>query len=350
MAPILLDANSAKSRGLFLGLFYGLMPLGVAAGFVTSATFASLMPWGYTFLSLFAMSAIPIGVVCTYGMTDESRGLSPFAHWATEVGLTGTPCITTRSRFGSQAHAPEHSLSHQTVFSQRPKMEPVDTPTLLRSLQATPLPNHAPTLGFTKCFSALCASPLFVSLLVVGAAQSAVAASLSSFGSAFLLNLGVVKHEVTASAAIGGVGAVAGALGVFAGGWLLRYPVARAGGALTHVRFVENDEDRYVSKLMRRLRWEGEPKIELVKRLITVRYITFAAMLLSVVAAQLLTLVAAMTGYLSSATFPLICLCVGLIAIFITQPGLNLAVMLTAPEELRSLSISIFTLGLHLLG
>lgn len=462
ITPILLDACDVEARGAFLGLFFGLMPLGVATGFVVSATIASQLHWKFTFLLAGALAAVPIFSVVCYAFCKASRGDSPLkylSHSDTATSerrstfegdhsnpydvnpyksprvhmgertqqistvpllIEGTPpmaplCLKSVARCASPETAlVPHLLEISPVLTLgrgRSRSNPALSPAIFTDMTGTAMeastqasndtcsvdtghgkmgqpcvgipsvelapnkesggpPEEAGSDSFVRCFFRLLGSPMFCSLVVCGAAQAAVAAALSSFGTSFLLNLEVFQSELHASAAIGSVGAVAGATGTFAGGWLLFIPEKRSSlklerklpqlaSALDTSAMEASGMETHQPKphsptrgRRRRLKglWPGESAAERLTRLERIRHITFLIGSLAFVASMLMSFSPLIFQRTQGGWSSLICLAVGLVCLFMTQSGLNLSMMLTAPDRYRSLAISVFTLGLHLFG
>eukprot|EP01055_Gregarina_sp_Pseudo9_P005162 Gregarina_sp_Pseudo_9__5161@NODE_551_length_2595_cov_390_769562_g9_i1_p1_GENE_NODE_551_length_2595_cov_390_769562_g9_i1NODE_551_length_2595_cov_390_769562_g9_i1_p1_ORF_typecomplete_len633_score111_47MFS_1/PF07690_16/1_2e27OATP/PF03137_20/1_7e14OATP/PF03137_20/7_1e06OATP/PF03137_20/3_1e03Sugar_tr/PF00083_24/2_2e06Sugar_tr/PF00083_24/3_8e02Sugar_tr/PF00083_24/58Sugar_tr/PF00083_24/5_2e03MFS_1_like/PF12832_7/1_9e05MFS_1_like/PF12832_7/9_1MFS_4/PF06779_14/5_5e05MFS_4/PF06779_14/3_7e03MFS_4/PF06779_1 len=362
MAPVLLDCNTEAQRGTFLGLFYGLMPAGMALGFIVSAVLASIFrTWYPAFGLLFLASIVPILFVIVFALTPASHGASPFKHLVSETRLVSAVDGSTDAQSSlvprvSMAPLESSPLAspRDGFLSSRPSIVPDSG-----GLEATDSGSSSldpEQLSFSECVGSLVGSPVFLALLLSGASQSAVSASLASFGSAFLLDLRVFPTEVAASSVIGLVGACTGALGTFAGGLLTDLPLqklqlADSAREIELVTYTPSGRSkRWAAFLRDRLCWPGEDFPSQIKRIISVRLLTPLLTALAFVAAFLLSFTPVILHAGGSNVMALSCLTFGLLCLFMTQSGLNYCVMSCAPHHYRSLAISVFTLGLHLVG
>lgn len=218
------------------------MPTGVAVGFIASASLANRFHWRVTFLGLSALAALPIIFIIVFSVSRGSHGDSPLKHFARD------PPPTTPISFESAGCV---------------EASPFRSPTARIATGE---------LTFLNCVHKLLQSPLFLALLLCGSAQAAVSSALSSFGTAFLLNLDVFQQELSASAAIGIVGAFAGAIGTFAGGFLLYLPERVSTERLSKVsRSVINQTESNASWLVETLKWPKETRKDFIARLGNVR-------------------------------------------------------------------------------
>ncbi|CAM9684052.1 unnamed protein product, partial [Heterosigma akashiwo] len=155
---------------------------------------------------------------------------------------------------------------------------------------------------------AVLSRPTFTLTVLGYSCYTAVTVGLSTFGAAFLVDLGFFSTETEASVTFGGVVSLAGLVGTPVGGLLLdAYKVD--GPARLHLGCLQN-------------------------------------LLLAASAAALLAptaLVADVRVY--AALLGLAC-CV----LFAVTAGFNVAVMLSVPPELRALALALNTLGIHALG
>lgn len=265
------------------------MPVGTAVGFILSAIISARFSWYYCFLGLSILSMIPVLIVCLFSFSPASSGLSPLSH------LNSNGCEA----------------------------------------------RHPGSYNGSRSLKKLLNNPAFLGLLISGAAQAAISAGLTCFGTAYLINLDFIQSEIMASLVLGLIGTSIGALGTFSGGLLLEFVTGVQVDAFQEPLVVKSDDtqrkikQKQVLRLILALAFPASILLSLSPLLVSRFHI-------SNIRFQLYTKI--------NALIPLFILAFGLLLIFLTQSGLNLSVMLSGPPELRSLAISVYTLGLHLLG
>lgn len=204
--------------------------------------------------------------------------------------------------------------------------------------------------SFFNDFRAVISSPPFFWLAVGYSAYSATVIAFSTFGSAFLVDLGLLNNETLASVSMGVTVAISGIIGGFAGGGLASFSSKKH---LTD-ESSRNDDDA------ERYRSEGEIDPMSDQRVIHPYVVTKDSFnrfielrnLLNTLLPVLIVSIFVLCGatLLRSLWAFLIAVGIGLSGLFSTQAGLNIATMLSVPESQRTCSIAIITLILHLAG
>lgn len=221
------------------------------------------------------------------------------------------------------------------------------------------------------------ASVPFRWLAVAYSAYSATVIALSTFGGAFLVDLGFLADEVKASASMGLVVAISGIVGGLAGGCLVSIARKKTEWRQEIQQGIQSSDEVYDSQLRTEVEGAWPEVVDARSRMDLLHPLQPAAVetsglkvgsgledgadlhrftelsdLLDVMIPVLIISVAVlcMSPFFHSLWSFLVFTGTGLVGLFSAQSGLNIATMLSVPLPQRSCSIAMITLILHLTG
>ena len=303
------DAVPADRKGLMFGIYYSAIPLGTALGFVYAGQIANAFRWEWAFLGeappmlIFAIGAwfIPFRLKSSEGVRGNAN-------------VKGREVVDSRSR-QSTLEALTSSLLLD-VGATREYDEIANDGTVLpdmgESADGKPFllnPTSQPSLWSEvwACFS----SPVYLMTSLGYAAYTAVIAGFSYYGPTYIRkrsSWGIAETE--ADTVFGGIVAVTGLIGTALGGIVLDRCSGKAEGA-----------ERLVPAL-------GTVLIEVV----------------------IGTAICVGAGYCETANAFFICLALGVLVMFMTTAGVNVALMWSVPPANRATAMALSVIIIHLLG
>ncbi|CAM9734461.1 unnamed protein product [Chrysoparadoxa australica] len=272
--PLITDSAPPQDRGTWVGMFLSTLPLGTACGMAFSSYMANTAGWPWTFFCV-AMMVGPLALICALIPESSSRPAT-----VSDYGVGGLERPRSRSRTASGPLAEGFAKGRPSLWEET---------------------------------RAVLGSPIFNCVAVYFACAAAVTSAMSTFGSEFMMSLGLIDSETAASSSFGGVVALSGIVGAPLGGILLDR--ADSSAAL--------DE-------WRRLRLCLGQGLGMI-----VMMAAFAAMLPFFGQTLMSFLLFSFASCLP---------------LFMASAALNMAVMLSVPRENRAFAVGSNTLLLHVLG
>jgi MFS family permease len=176
--------------------------------------------------------------------------------------------------------------------------------------------------------------PVFVCLIFASAAQTAVLIGLSTFGSSFMMSLGLFDSETEASTMFGVLVSIAGIVATPLGGWILDRSIAQ--------EQTENQQPNQTAPLSDAQKDQQEQNGTDVCMRISIEHTYWAT--------YVGTVILCCIYFVHGKTLYLCCITMGCACCFFTNTGLNMAIMLSVPERYRSLGIAIGTVCGHAFG
>jgi MFS transporter, Spinster family, sphingosine-1-phosphate transporter len=334
--PYINDNAAASERGQWLAVFFTAIPVGTALGYTYGSFMAhSAAQWSGAFL-IEAVCALPLVLLC-FAIPRQTRAR---VHSSVSISITATATAATvvasegksklidsvqalPSSHGCSSDAHSHytalsgdsssSSSANTVttaaaaaISLSEDWQYCDDADIDVLLQAT-----VPPPTWQQEVRAVLSQRTYVCIVLGYSAYVAVVVGISTFGSGFIVSLGLLNSERAASAVFGSIIACAGILGTPLGGALL-------------------DSAAHLS---------DAPKLTVVLQQLLAMVCTAAVFVLAAACAT------------ATGTLPfLLLLAVGCFFLFMATSHVNMGLMLSVPKENRAFALALNTLGLHVLG
>ena len=298
------DAVPPQKKGLMFGIYYSAIPLGTAVGFIYAGQIANAYRWEWAFLGeappmvLFAIGAwfIPFRLKSSQSRSrNNSTGLAP-RHSSLDALTAGllpdsknVPAINEDNGSDSGNNNAGDALSLDQPFLLEPKVEQ----SLLTEL----------------CVCVI--SPIYMMTAFGYAAYTAVIAGFSYYGPTYIRKRTSWGYaETEADTVFGGIVAVTGLVGTALGGIMLDRCSGKANGP-----------QRLVPAL-------GTVLLEVVIG----TAICFGA------------------GYCETAEAFFVCLAFGVLFMFMTTAGVNVALMWSVPPANRATAMALSVIIIHLFG
>eukprot|EP00953_Heterococcus_sp_UTEX-ZZ885_P012165 6988-Heterococcus_DN1.PRE.3 len=332
--PFINDNAEASERGQWLAVFFTAIPVGTALGYTYGSFMAhSAAQWSGAFL-IEAVVALPLVLLCfaiprqTRARVRSSVSLSiTAAATATTVAASKgksklidsvqpLPIISSNSRSSDDDHSHYTALSgdsnNNTITAAAAAISVSEDWQYSDDTEELVLLNaNVPPPTWQQEVRAVLSQRTYVCIVLGYSAYVAVVVGISTFGSGFIVSLGLLNSERAASAVFGSIIACAGILGTPFGGMLL-------------------DSAAHLS---------DAPKLTVVLQ-----------QLLGMVCTATLFVIAAACATAAGTVPFLLLLAVGCFFLFMATSHVNMGLMLSVPKENRSFALALNTLGLHVLG
>lgn len=306
IAPPILQDLGHERAGLIISVYFSMIPIGTAVGFVFGAIIASTpIGWGGAYLIIAVIGAILI-------------------------------IATTR--------IPEEVFSHMFIGNR--------STTVVEEV---------------KIFLT---NPIFLFMSFAYAAFSAVVIANSTFGSSILIGLGYFNSQTKSSLCMGIIAGSAGLVGTLIGGAGVDSQIKRSQHTDLDTKSSTTVEavgslDNFVAEATASLkmaddsfidsRREAETPSSLIESETDLQFENRFRQIQSIL---LFTIVVTLVGFIFLIWAPflrrfsllILTLTLGLIGLFSSQTGVNISLMLCVKDQLRSSSVAFGTLILHILG
>jgi MFS transporter, Spinster family, sphingosine-1-phosphate transporter len=333
--PFINDNAEATERGQWLAVFFTAIPVGTALGYTYGSFMAhSAAQWSGAFL-IEAVVALPLVLLCfaiprhTRARARSSVSISITAAATTVAASEGktklidsVQAMPTISSSNSRSSGDDYS--HYTALSGDSSTATATASTTAAAISISEdwqycddaeelvlLHANVPPPTWQQEVRAVLSQRTYVCIVLGYSAYVAVVVGISTFGSGFIVSLGLLSSERAASAVFGSIIACAGILGTPLGGMLL-------------------DSAAHLS---------DAPKLTVVLQ----------QLLCMVCTATLFVIAAACATAAGTVPF-LLLLAVGCFFLFMATSHVNMGLMLSVPKENRSFALALNTLGLHVLG
>lgn len=284
--------------------------MGIAIGYAYSSFIASTIGWPWSFL-LEAIVAFPFAIFFYFASSSES---------ATSPTTSPSKSLTPRVAQSRSDDDGEYLVTSEYGI-EIPPQDRNNPPASHEIFEGRRRPH--PTVK-EELFSAL-TNPLYVTLVLGNAAQTATLVGVSTFGSAFMMGLGFFQSESESSTFFGILISIAGIVGTPLGGAILD-GIAPPGGSEEEV--ADN------SSAMNTRHW---------KSMISICELIYWCSFVGTIVLCLLYFVREKVAYLTLVTL-------GCTIIFMTISGINMATMLSVPLDRRSFAVGLSTVCVHLFG
>uniref|UniRef100_A0A7S1BV83 Major facilitator superfamily (MFS) profile domain-containing protein n=1 Tax=Corethron hystrix TaxID=216773 RepID=A0A7S1BV83_9STRA len=316
IAPPLIQKTGGKHAGVWLALYYTAIPAGTAGGYVFGSVVANAE--GMDFDTAFAFEGA-VGFLllacCCYIDDDRLPKLSdggapaesPSVSTDDETPDLSAPLAPTDS-FGAS------NVVRKRVFVAR-ELHPEDGPEDAALIDPGTPRRRAP-LTFREEISTCLSSQIFVLIVFSYSVYTGVIIAISTFGSSFVLALGILDTEKKASVTFGLIASAAGIIGTPLGGAYIDRVKAR------HSGHTEEDDRQRLAAIL-----------EAVRRMILMG--TLLTWPISVVRRPSLF----MSFFFLGMSF-----------LFASTSGMNIAIMLSVEPRLIPNAIALCTFMIHLFG
>eukprot|EP01038_Epipyxis_sp_PR26KG_P009541 gene9541-12851_t len=372
VVPPWIEKEAPKSlKGLWLSLFYTAVPVGTAAGYAFSSIIAKELGWQWCFF-IEGITMTPF-VIYIYSISSyypceryENDSEDPIE----DVNSSLLPSTASNDDLEHDLEGTEYNSLHDrndnkiSTSIRKSKDELINNDNISNKSNIV----NPPTLYEELVF--ILSRPVYVSLILGYAAQSGALIGFSTFGSSFMLALGYFDSESDSSTVTGALISIAGMIGTPVGGWLIDQYTNNLTKSKSpsrsnsfndgkkemiiqgeYVIVDENDEtkgyehneDDYKTRKQQNLTINDDNKETNRLKIINVSKVLIIG---SLVGGTLLVLL----FFVYNEGLFLFMLTIGCCLIFITIPGINLAVMLSIPPDNRALGVGIMCVVLHMFG
>ena len=282
--------------------------MGIAVGYAYSSFISSKINWQWCFL-IESIFSFPLVAFIFYCSTQESQ--SPGVHSKSTIEMTSISGPVTYS-------LAENNSDELIEINISPSIHGSE-------VDEFPVAVHSKRSFFLEIFSLL-SNLSYVSFVLGNAAQTATLMGVSTFGSAFMLGLGIFATESESSTMFGILISIAGVVGTPIGGLLID-------------RITNNMNADVDSSISEEQRKEIIRKTHLRGRCIMIYWSSFIG-----------TLLLCSLYFIRIKGFYLAVVTIGCAFIFMTTSAITSGIMISVESERRAFAIGVSTVCIHAFG
>jgi len=291
--PWIQDVAPLSQRGMWMSIFYTAIPVGIAIGYAYSSFMATSIGWSWSFI----LEAI---VACPFALYFA------IISWHNIRSTTDHRIIEMVDYSHEKATQIEQTDSDDDVNPEYGSPVTSDSPSFLQELK---------TVLNNACYS---------SIVMGYAAQTATLMGISTFGSSFMMGLGIFETESESSMIFGVLISIAGVIGTPLGGFVLdkMQSTDHESNLLTRAPNNVITTNSHLAKIGELIYWSS---------------------LIGTILLCLLYFITSRGLYLAIVTIGCSCL-------FATTSAISLGIMLSVPIDSRSFAVGLSTVIIHLFG
>lgn len=325
MPPWMTRYAPEGKAGSWLSIFYTAIPVGTALGYVYGAAMAGSIGWQWAFW-IEGMAMVPFIIMLSYNYNLYPK--------ESELLREEKQLVAEKEESERRRKSNASLNSNNDSISGRSREESIDAPLLKIEHN-----DDSPTLKDELL--AVMKSPVWLTLTLGYAAQTATLIGLSTFGSPFIMALGFFDSETDASSTFGVMISVAGLVGTPIGGFLVDYYRRKANGKSTSLD--TNQKTEKDSDDIGNLAEDTLTTVEVARELKAVlSVVTVCSWIGTIIMCSLYEVYNKWLWLMMVAT--------GCAIIFATMPGISYACMSSVERENRAISVAFMTVIMHLLG
>ena len=289
-------------------------------GYAYSSFIASSLGWQWSFI-IEALASIPLTVYFLYVSSQDDTTSNMH-----NEARSKSPMMVEMNSSSSQAH-PLTDWEEENNATSRSNSS-------TESIEATQ-PISSLLLLWEEALM-LMSNSIFLSLVAGYAAQTATLMGISTFGSAFMMGLGIFETESESSTMFGVLISIAGIIGTPLGGILTDYVTTKRDSTI-HGDSVQDGSSSSSSSGSGTTSSKNNICLQNISELIY--WSSFVG-----------TILLCLLYFITSKALYLLVVTVGCAFLFLTTSAIAMGTMLTVPKDSRAFSLGVNTVCIHLFG